>query len=105
MYIDHSMLHAICHLGSSNLKLAVEPKRQIELLLFPPTHPGQEDPRWVSACSRVRAVATAVGSESRKVTGFCLNRWMQYDLPEVADPLLLTLRSSGSTEVIVPGAA
>ena len=33
MYIDHSMLHAICHLGSSNLRLAVEPKRQIELLL------------------------------------------------------------------------
>ena len=90
MYIDHSMLHAICHLGSSNLRLAVETKRQIELLLFPPTHPGQEDPRWVSACSRVRAVATAVGSDSRKVTGFCLNRWMQYDLPEVADPLLLT---------------
>ena len=27
------MLHAICHLGSSNLRLAVEPKRQIELLL------------------------------------------------------------------------
>ena len=27
------MLHAICHLGSSNLGLAVEPKRQIELLL------------------------------------------------------------------------
>ena len=34
MYIDHSMLHAICHLGSSNLRLAVEPKRQIELLLL-----------------------------------------------------------------------
>ena len=28
------MLHAICHLGSSNLRLAVEPKRQIELLLL-----------------------------------------------------------------------
>ena len=27
------MLHAICHLGSSNLRLVVEPKRQIELLL------------------------------------------------------------------------
>ena len=24
------------------------------------------------------------------MTGFCLNRWMQYDLPDVADPLLLT---------------
>ena len=34
MYIDHSMLHAICHFGSSNLRLAVEPKRQIELLLL-----------------------------------------------------------------------
>ena len=28
------MLHAICHLGSSNLRLAVEPKWQIELLLL-----------------------------------------------------------------------
>ena len=28
------MLHAICHFGSSNLRLAVEPKRQIELLLL-----------------------------------------------------------------------
>ena len=28
------MLRTICHLGSSNLRLAVEPKRQIELLLF-----------------------------------------------------------------------
>ena len=28
------MLHAICHVGSSNLRLAVEPKRQIEFLFF-----------------------------------------------------------------------
>ena len=44
---------------------------RLSFSFFPHTHPVQGDPRWVSSCSRVCAVATAVGRDGRRLTGFC----------------------------------